>query len=258
MRDLRIEARLHTFDEMAGNADTIKIIKSIILSKRFPMGLLFYGPIGCGKSVLARLVAKSLLCDHLETTSREPCCKCPSCNWFQTGQGIFPPWGYREVNCAQELGYDIYKGIFHEARYQGAPFGAAYSVTLFDEFQRTTQPIRDMFLNVLENLAGSARFIFTASSDDKDTNSAFSSNSKAFLSRVTTIPLVEPNREEIEISLKKISSRLGIVIEKDVYTLITDYSLNPREYLGLLDKASLISNHICREVILAVLPKEAN
>jgi|GEM_PF-6872148 len=257
MRDIRVEARVNTFDEVAGNKDNIRTIKSILNSSRFPIGLFFIGDFGCGKSALARLVAKVLLCANPEQGKSDPCCKCPSCLWFQSGAGIFAPWGYRELNCAEEQSYDVYKKIFYEARYHGAPFGAPYSITLFDEFQRSTQPIRDMFLNVLENLSTQTRFIFTAGADLQKDPDALAKIDKAFFDRVTTISMEIPSKEEIILSLKKILPRLGVNIDNDVFTLLTDYSRVPREYLGLLDKASFISNHISKNVLLAVLPKEA-
>ncbi|OGF54335.1 MAG: hypothetical protein A2452_10525 [Candidatus Firestonebacteria bacterium RIFOXYC2_FULL_39_67] len=255
MRDIRIEARFHTFDEVAGNKDNVQMIKSILSSGRFPMGMLFTGNFGCGKTALARLVAKTLLCENIEIGQSEPCCRCNSCLWFQRCTGQYG-WAYEEVNCAKEQSHEFYNDTINDAIRRGAPITEKYYIVLFDEFQRTTQPIRDKFLNALENLSPSTRFLFTAGADFQKEANPLEKIDDAFCDRVLTIHMQIPTKEEIVISLKRISNRLGLTIDESAYNLITEYSRIPRQYLGLLNKASFISNHISRDVLLAVLPKE--
>lgn len=76
--------------QVTDNFVNYKIIDSLLAQgfERLPHALLFAGPRGVGKRVLAEKLAATLLCESLDEQSIEanrPCGECVACRWMESG-----------------------------------------------------------------------------------------------------------------------------------------------------------------------------
>lgn len=66
------------WDEIAGHADQIRVLRAMLETGRIPHALLFVGPAGIGKALAAGLFAAGALCANEE----KPCGHCPACTMY--------------------------------------------------------------------------------------------------------------------------------------------------------------------------------
>lgn len=67
------------WDEVVGHQDAVTTVKTMLSTGKMPHALLFAGPAGIGKSLLAKLVAAGILCS---SDDGKPCGHCHSCLLF--------------------------------------------------------------------------------------------------------------------------------------------------------------------------------
>ncbi len=65
-----------SFEDVKGQGEAIKFLKAAISSGKMAHAYIFAGPVGCGRSLLARNFAKAVNCENLENA---PCDLCLSC-----------------------------------------------------------------------------------------------------------------------------------------------------------------------------------
>ncbi len=85
--DLTTAYRPRTFDEVVGQDATVKGVRAYVAKARaahaagstnYPHALLFSGESGCGKTTLAYIVARALVCENIQP-GYNPCGECDSC-----------------------------------------------------------------------------------------------------------------------------------------------------------------------------------
>ena len=101
------------FKEVLDQENIIKVLKSIIKNKKYSSPFLFAGFFGGGKTTLARIFARAILCKNL-TEDQEPCNKCESCKSFLDGTNI----AYLEIDAASNSGVDSIRKLKEESNYK--------------------------------------------------------------------------------------------------------------------------------------------
>jgi DNA polymerase III subunit gamma/tau len=141
---LDLKYRPRRFDQVLGN----DIIKKLLLIRSrnhtiSEQSMLFGGPKGCGKTTLARLVARALVCTALKEDG-EPCGECPECisALNETNKNI------EELDAASQGTVDKIRSMVKESEYEALPGSNIY---IIDEAQRLSASAQDALLKNIED-----------------------------------------------------------------------------------------------------------
>src|ERR1051325_9488564 len=76
------------FDEVVGQEHVTRTLKNAIREGRLAHAYLFTGQRGCGKTTVARLLAKAINCPNAAKNDFEPCNKCSICQSITDGRSM--------------------------------------------------------------------------------------------------------------------------------------------------------------------------
>lgn len=133
---------LNNFGEVIGQHHIVEEIRRRFKEDQHKRPLLLSGPPGSGKRSIARLYAKSLLCEKRPATSMDPCGSCASCRDFSHA-GSF---GYCELDMGRPDILETSRGKLYEFRFQG--FSERRAVLLKDPDR--SDAATDVFLKTME------------------------------------------------------------------------------------------------------------
>jgi DNA polymerase-3 subunit gamma/tau len=85
IRSLAQKYRATVFEEVLGQGDVVGWCRRQVLSDK-GRSLVICGPTGTGKTTVARLYGRALLCEHPIAASGSPCRTCSACEIFERGQ----------------------------------------------------------------------------------------------------------------------------------------------------------------------------
>ena len=154
--------RPQTWDEIIGQENIVEALRNRIIKKNHAQVIYFIGPSGIGKSTIARIWAKSLLCRDINEKGN-PCNTCPSCKDIINEQFKLSCYEYNCSNLRIDEVRNIEnltktKSIFNKAK-----------IFFFDEFQNldnSKKDARDALLKLLEkNYHGNCYFILGSVKD---------------------------------------------------------------------------------------------
>jgi len=132
------------FEEVIGQEGIVKVLRNSLYdieSKVVPS--IFFGPFGSGKTTLARIFARAILCQN-RTEKQDPCNICESCQMFF--KDTHP--GYTEIDGANLTKVEDFRKVLESTAYQVA--GSQYRVFLIDECHMMSKASQNLFLKPLE------------------------------------------------------------------------------------------------------------
>jgi len=149
-----ITHRPRKFAQVLGQESIVRFCVAVLkqhysAGKNLPVGLLFGGRSGVGKTTLARIVGASLNCENREGV--EPCGKCPSCENIFAGVG-----GVREIDASF---FGLVDNI-RELRRQLSTYSVFnYQVVILDEAHMMSRESFNVLLKLLEEPPDKTMFI---------------------------------------------------------------------------------------------------
>lgn len=197
-----------TFDDVLGQSGAVEILKARLKAgTALETSYIFSGGHGQGKTTLARILARAMLCERL-TADYEPCNECDNCQGILTGSSM----AFYERDAASNGSVAIVRGIVDELQYVVA--GASKQIQLFDEAHRMSKEAQDVLLKPIEEkvMVG----IFCTTEPEKIRGTIRSRCEEHRIRKIT--------REHIAERLKKILLAEKVEYEEDALFLIIDRS----------------------------------
>ena len=219
--------RPHNFQELVGQAHTIRTLVNALDNNNLHHGFLFTGTRGVGKTTIARIFAKSVNCE--KGISSNPCGKCETCLEIDRGQSI----DLIELDAASHTGVDHMREILENAQY--TPTKNLYKIYLIDEVHMLSKSSFNALLKTLEEPPRHIKFLL-ATTDPKKLPITI-------LSRCLQFNLNKLSHDEIFNHLKFIMDSEGLEFEDDALSKIAEFGNGSmRDALSLLDQSISFGN----------------
>ncbi|HXW53474.1 MAG TPA: DNA polymerase III subunit gamma/tau [Myxococcota bacterium] len=151
--------RPKVFAQVVGQDGVVSALKSAIENNRVAHAMLFTGGRGIGKTTVARLLAKALVC--LTRNKAEPCGECVQCKSVDN----FSSLDVIEIDGASHTGVDDIRDLRDSARYQ--PTSAKRKIYIIDEVHMLSINAFNALLKILEEPPPHVMFIFATTEAHK-------------------------------------------------------------------------------------------
>lgn len=188
---------------------------------------LFSGPRGCGKTTIARLLAKTLNCER-RGDGIEPCGACSSCVSITEGSNL----DVIEIDGASNNGVDEVREL--RSHVSLSPFGSRYKVYIIDEVHMLSLPAFNALLKTLEEPPECVVFILATTEPQKVP--------VTIRSRCHHIPFHRISVSDIVAQLRSICEAEGSTAAPEALWEIARLSDGAlRDALSILEQAMLLS-----------------
>ena len=151
--------RPKTFTDLVGQEHVVKALRNALEKGRLHHAYLLTGTRGVGKTTIARILAKSLNCEHPK--EGEPCGQCQSCRDIDTGRFV----DLLEIDAASNTGIDNSREVLENAQY--APTAGKYKVYIIDEVHMLSKSAFNAMLKTLEEPPEHVKFILATTDPHK-------------------------------------------------------------------------------------------
>lgn len=147
--------------------DKIKttILKALETGKR-PQTIMLYGDSGCGKTTMARIIAKEYNCQ--DRTEHGACGFCPVCvamdEYIETGVSDLLG-NIKEVDVGDNSGKRDLESVFSDIEIP--PMGDEWKVYIFDEIQSASDGLQNRMLKVMEEPPEHVLFILCTTNPER-------------------------------------------------------------------------------------------
>lgn len=145
--------RPQTFSEFIGQEHVVQTLTNAISMAMISHAYLFAGPRGCGKTTMARVLAKAVNCQNRKTGQSEPCNQCDSCLEINDGRAL----DLIEIDAATYTGVDDIRELREGIRF--APSKSKYKVYIIDECHQLSKGAANALLKTLEEPPSHAIFV---------------------------------------------------------------------------------------------------
>jgi DNA polymerase III subunit gamma/tau len=220
--------RPQNFNTVVGQAHITTTLKNAIKNNQLAHAFLFCGPRGVGKTTCARILAKTINCEH-QTKDGEACNTCNSCVSFDAGTSL----NIHELDAASNNSVDDIRSLVEQVRF--APQAGKYKVYIVDEVHMLSASAFNAFLKTLEEPPPYAIFILATTEKHKILPTILSRCQIFDFKRITNADTVE--------HLQEICDKEEIKADKAALHVIAQKSEGcMRDSLSILDKIVSFTN----------------
>lgn len=138
----------------------VATLKNAIRNNHLAQSFLFCGPRGVGKTTCARILAKTINCENIQSTG-EACNACDSCKSFNDNASF----NIHEVDAASNNSVDDIRSLVDQVRY--APASGKYKIYIIDEVHMLSSQAFNAFLKTLEEPPSYVKFILATTEKHK-------------------------------------------------------------------------------------------
>lgn len=231
MSDYIVSARKyrpHTFDTVVGQEHITTTLKNAIRSQHLAHAFLFCGPRGVGKTSCARILAKTINCEH-PTPEMEACGTCGNCQSFNTSSSF----NVFELDAASNNSVEDIRELTNQVRF--APQQGKYKVYIIDEVHMLSSNAFNAFLKTLEEPPAYAIFILATTEKHKILPTILSRCQIFDFKRITTHDIVN--------HLLKIAVNERMAAQEAALHIIAQKSEGcMRDALSMLDRIASFTN----------------
>jgi DNA polymerase-3 subunit gamma/tau len=238
--------RPQNFDEVVGQEHISQTLKNAISEKRIAHAYLFSGPRGCGKTTMARILAKALNCKGGPTI--KPCGVCENCVEISKSSSV----DVLEIDGASNNGIDEIRALRENAKFSTA--SSKYKIYIVDEAHQITAQAFNALLKTLEEPPSHVVFIMATTEQHKIPIT--------ILSRCQRYSFKLILGAEMICAIKNIGQKEGFELDGEALNMVISASGGSmRDALSILDQAVSSSNigritgDYMRE-LLGLLPKD--
>ncbi|MCK5823162.1 MAG: DNA polymerase III subunit gamma/tau [Bacteroidales bacterium] len=232
-----LKYRPTNFNSVVGQESITTTLKNAIKNEHLAHAYLFCGPRGVGKTTCARIFAKTINCNNLNS-DYEACNECESCNSFNEDRS----YNIHELDAASNNSVEDIRNLIDQVRIP--PQIGKYSVYIIDEVHMLSAQAFNAFLKTLEEPPAHAIFILATTEKHKII--------PTILSRCQIFDFHRIEINDIVKHLEYVANSENINYEVDALTIIaqkSDGSL--RDALSMFDQiVSFAGNNITYKSVI--------
>ena len=236
MESLYRKYRPLTFDSVVGQQHIVSTLEHAITEGRLSHAYLFCGPRGTGKTTMARILAKALLCRNAEAARAEgasgcmPDGACEECELIAEGNH---PDVY-ELDAASRTGVDnVREEIINSVNF--APVRGKYKIYIIDEVHMLTTAAFNALLKTLEEPPAHVIFVLCTTDPQKIL--------ETILSRCQRFDFHRIGNEDIEHRLAYVCEQEGFDYDDEALAIVARHAKGGmRDALSTLEQLSVFGN----------------
>ena len=236
MESLYRKYRPLTFESVVGQQHIVSTLEHAITEGRLSHAYLFCGPRGTGKTTMARILAKALLCRNAEAARAEgasgcmPDGTCEECELIAEGNH---PDVY-ELDAASRTGVDnVREEIINSVNF--APVRGKYKIYIIDEVHMLTTAAFNALLKTLEEPPAHVIFVLCTTDPQKIL--------ETILSRCQRFDFHRIGNEDIERRLAYVCEREDFDYDDEALAIVARHAKGGmRDALSTLEQLSVFGN----------------
>ena len=202
IHDLLTQFRPQTLGEIVGQQRIVKVLTNMVAKDRLPTAMLFTGEYGSGKTTMARIIGKTLICER-RVKQTEPCNVCDSCRSFIYGSS----WSGVYFSASQKVSDESLTTEIRAVRDANYLFGGRKSFLIIDDFDLLPAKQQEFLRHKLDDQWPAGHLIAISPKAG--------SVDKALLSRMCQFPLTTPLFADMERWVKELTEKLGVTVKND-------------------------------------------
>jgi len=208
--------RPSAFDEVVGQQEIIKRVKSLVQAMNIPH-LLFAGPAGTGKSTLALIIVKQLFGDR----------------WRDN---------YLELNASDERGIDVVRQKVKDFARTKAIGNVPFKVIFLDEADALTREAQQALRRTMESFTNTCRFIMSCNYSSRIID--------PIQSRCVVFRFKLLEKKDVTTRVRFIADREKLILSNDALDTLYEVSEGDcRKAINLIQATASISPSITSEMI---------